>query len=191
MRSEKIKYLLFVYAKHDNQDEFVKMIAEEVSLLTLSDDVRFYYGEESMIYTFQTDEPFDELSEFMGIVLGGCKIDYLLLPYVDDKLSVNMSDEARNHLFGDKPITKIDNNVELDQKLIDEDNNNREFLFELYNDMMGDDDDDEVLHKIYKENNKKKKKPTVDEILDKIRLGSISSITKEEKEILDNYSKQL
>ena len=37
----------------------------------------------------------------------------------------------------------------------------------------------------------KKKKPTVDEILDKIRLGSINSITKEEKEILDNYSKQL
>lgn len=190
MKSEKVKYILFVYVKHENQDEFVKIIAEEVSLLAMSDDVRFYYGEESMIFTFQTSEPFEDLSEFMGIVLGGCKIDYVLLPYVEDKMSVNMSDDARNHLFGDRPITKIDNNVEMEQDL-SEDEVSKKLLNEFFSEVMGDDEDDEVLQMIYKENSKKKKKPSVDEILDKIRLGSINSITKEEKEILDNYSKQL
>ena len=74
---------------------------------------------------------------------------------------------------------------------LSEDEVSKKLLNEFFSEVMGDDEDDEVLQKIYKENSKKKKKPSVDEILDKVRLGSINSITKEEKEILDNYSKQL
>lgn len=192
MNSELKKYVLCVYAKHDKQDEFVRLIANEIALITMSPDVRFYYGNDSMIFTFQSSEPTEDIFEFVGIVLGATKITYLLLPYTDDNLSVNLTDEVKKYLFDDEDLVKNDNNKASVQNLFNEDNINQELLFEFYSESSDElDDDDEVLQKIYRENNKKKKKPSVDEILDKIRLSSINSITKEEKEILDNYAKQL
>jgi hypothetical protein len=183
---------LCVYAKHDNQDEFVRLIANEIALITMSPDVRFYYGNDSMIFTFQSSEPTEDIFEFVGIVLGATKITYMLFPYTDDKMSVNLTEDVKKHLFGGENLVKNDDNTISVQNLLNEDNINQELLFEFYSESSDElDDDDEVLQKIYRENNKKKKKPSVDEILDKIRLSSINSITKEEKEILDNYSKQL
>ena len=192
MNSELKKYVLCVDAKHDNQDEFVRLIANEIALITMSPDVRFYYGNDSMIFTFQSSEPTEDIFEFVGIVLGATKITYMLFPYTDDNLSVNLTDEVKKYLFGGEDLVKNDENTISVQNLLNDDNINQELLFEFYSESSDElDDDDEVLQKIYRENNKKKKKPSVDEILDKIRLGSINSITKEEKEILDNYSKQL
>jgi hypothetical protein len=192
MNSELKKYVLCVYAKHDKQDEFVRLIANEIALITMSPDVRFYYGNDSMIFTFQSSEPTEDIFEFVGIVLGATKITYMLFPYTDDNLSVNLTDEVKKYLFGGENLVKNDDNTISVQNLLNEDNINQELLFEFYSESSDElDDDDEVLQKIYRENNKKKKKPSVDEILDKIRLSSINSITKEEKEILDNYSKQL
>lgn len=192
MNSELKKYVLCVYAKHDNQDEFVRLIANEIALITMSPDVRFYYGNDSMIFTFQSSEPTEDIFEFVGIVLGATKITYMLFPYTDDNLSVNLTDEVKKYLFGGEDLVKNDDNTISVQNLLNEDNINQELLFEFYSESSDElDDDDEVLQKIYRENNKKKKKPSVDEILDKIRLSSINSITKEEKEILDNYAKQL
>ena len=63
-----MKYLLFVFAKHEkNQEKFVKIIAEDITVVSDSPEVNFYFGPESVIYSFSSNENPKDLKEFFDI----------------------------------------------------------------------------------------------------------------------------
>ena len=51
-----MKYLLFVFAKHVDQEEFIKFLGGEIGRVIESSDVKYYYGPESVIFTFNSNE---------------------------------------------------------------------------------------------------------------------------------------
>jgi hypothetical protein len=44
MKDKNIKYILFIFAKHKDQEKFVKILAEEIIGITDSTDIKYYYG---------------------------------------------------------------------------------------------------------------------------------------------------
>lgn len=173
-------YILFLFVIHEDQDKFVTSIAEEVSMLAMSSDVRYYYGSQSAIFTFTSMESFENLSEFFSIVFNEDGLTYIFLPLDKNKMSSGFSEEVGEHLFGALPsvITPID---------ISKLNKIKEEIENFANE---DDDDNEYDNELIKLR-KKSYTPSVNDILDKIAESGIKSLTSTEKTILDNYAKQL
>lgn len=193
MENEIYKYILYVLDKRENQDEFINELAKELCYMLDMKDVKFYYGEENAIFTFQTKQYFPLLSELLGIIMEMNKVPYILLPYSNDKMSFFLSKDVSDHLFSDKlsEDTKMDEYLDKLNKMGDNMKNLDDILFKNFFSDDEDDEDDDVLKKIYRENDKKVGQNKIDQIFDKINKLGIKSLTTQEKQILDNYSKQL
>jgi hypothetical protein len=164
-------YILFLFAMNENQDEFVEMMGNELSIVASSPDVRYYYGPQSSVFVFTSTETFNELSE----------ITYMFLPLDRNNMTSGFGKTVDKHLFGDKPLTNDSTNITNAFQAFKED-------FDEFAQMCEDDYDDEIVRI------KRKSKPyvpSVNDILDKISNSGMNSISIEEKTILDNYSKQL
>ena len=180
-----MKYLLFVFARHKNQESFVKILAEEIVGVIDSSEIKFYYGDESAILTFNTDECIENVSDFFLATLGASGIVYFLSPYEPDKMSYWLDYTIEKHLFNTDKRSEIGENtieeqVEV-QKLIFGDLENG--LSSLVND--DEDDVDEI-----KELKSKPRVKTIDELLDKIIDCGYKSLTEKELILLNEYSKK-
>lgn len=174
-------YILFVFAVHDDPDSFVGTIAEEISMIAMSPDVRYFYGPQSAVFTFSSQETFHNMSEILSIMFGQEKLTYMFLPLDKNKMSSGFGENVDKHLFGSTPLVVIPTNIsqinkinEMIEKLKDEDFEDE------------DEDDDEILKLKCQP-----QEPSVNDILDKIKDKGIKSLTNKEKTILDNYAKQL
>lgn len=172
-------YILFIFGKHEEQEKFIKDIAEEISVISDSPNVRFYYGPESGVFTFQTIDEFEDTKEFIELMFNQTNVGYFLLPYKYDKMSAGIPEDIIKHLFN---LNNNENVTEFGfeaQEVLS--NQLKEKVDKFFNE---DEDEDEIL-KI------KSKLPvlTVDDILDKINEKGIRSLTKEELSLLENYSK--
>jgi methionine salvage enolase-phosphatase E1 len=107
----------------------------------------------------------------MGQIFTKTNLVYVLLPYQDDKISVNMVNETYELLFGKQKPTVNDEVFETTEEQKDE-----EFL-NLFKDL-------------FKENKKTTPIKTLNEILDKINEVGFDNLTKEEIEQLKKYSKK-
>ena len=177
-----MKYVLFVFGKSEKQDDLVKLICSDVSLMSDLGDVRYYYGPESIIVTFSCSEPLQSIDSFLKLLYQKMNIVYLLFPYEKDKMSLMMDSETSKHLFGadimDSPTEKMSRITKEVQKLFEESINS-----DLLDSEIIEEDDEIVISK------QKVKEPTLDEILDKINENGISSLTEKELTLLNKYSK--
>jgi hypothetical protein len=188
METKKNKYILFLFDKHEKQDEFVSEIAQEISILTDDTNISFYYGPEASVYTFSSVDDLPTVTEFVEIILSIFNATYFLLPYTNDNLSFGLEKDVAEHLFGDsKPdkMTEFDNEI---KNLNDFGNIMPNFNSEMM-EMFGEEEDE--IKKIIRMNNKKSLQPSMDEILEKISDKGYSSLTKKELDLLNQYSKQL
>lgn len=172
-------YILFVFAIHDDPDSFVSTIAEELSMVAMSPDVRYFYGPQSAIFTFSTQEEFTEMSEIINIMFGQENFSFMFLPLDKNIMLSGFGENVDKHLFGSSPLAVKPTNI---SKI----NKTNDMFKELENGDFDDEEDDELIKLKFKSY-----VPSVNEILDKIKDRGIKSLTKQEKEILDNYSKQL
>jgi len=164
-------FVLFVFGKHDNQEKLVNLICQNITVNLETDEVKYYYGDESFIITFTHNSSFDNVKKIMGQIFTKTNLVYVLLPYQDDKISVNMVNETYELLFGKQKPTVNEEVFETTEEKKDE-----EFL-NLFKDL-------------FKETKKTPPIKTLDEILDKISEVGIDNLTKEEKEQLKKYSKK-
>lgn len=178
---------MFLFGEHKEQDKFIESIANEISVIANSKNIKFYYGQTSAIFTFSSVETFDDIKEFLGIVFGGTNIVHVLLPYNNDKMSVNLPKGIYEHLFdinNDETMSGL--KIEAQESINDIDDKISEFEFiKLLNDV-DDFDDDEICNL-----KNKKQEPSIDDILDKISEKGLSSLTNTEKQILEKYSKTI
>jgi hypothetical protein len=164
---------------NEDQDEFVKMMANELSLLAVSSDVRYYYGPQASVFVFTSNETFKGLSEMITITFETDELVYMFLPLDKNNMTSGFGDNVDKHLFGDKPLTNDSTNITQAFRAFKDEINEFEQMCEddYHNDII------KITSKPYV--------PSVNEILDKIKINGMKSITIEEKTILDNYSKQL
>jgi hypothetical protein len=194
-KNNKFKYILFLFAKQEEQDDFVTEIAEEIAILTKSNNIRFYYGPEASVFTFSTDDDLSSVSEFVDIILSESKSIYFLLPYETDNLSFGLPKDISGHLFNDKsPDKKSDFNF-VERKLTDLPEFNEEMFEEIMNHYNDDEDDDEIS-KLIKRTKEVKVNDIVSDdvfnsILDKISTQGRASLTEKEVSLLNKYSNQI
>lgn len=171
-------YILFVFGSHDDQDGYTKAIGQELSFVSDSENVKYFYSETYCVFTFLSQEDFKYVKEFLEYIFFNSKIVYFLLPYQNDNMSVKIDVDMYKHLF----------NHDNTENLTDKDNEEFDLMkikFKQKFDYSCDDDfDDDELQNL----TKKIVIPTLDEILDKINENGISSITKEELNLLKVYS---
>ncbi len=187
-------YIFFVFGEHNDQSSFIKNIAEELSYISNSENVKYYYGETSGVFTFKSLETLNEVKEFLDIIFGDTNLIYFLLPYNDDKMSVKLPKGILEHLFdvnNSETMSGLETmaqNMTLDE-LPEIPKNLFQSMKDKYNDgdYDDDDDDDDELEKL----KQKPIEPSVDDILDKISDKGIKSLTEQEKKILDKYSKTI
>lgn len=182
-----MNYLLIVFGKSEKQDEFVNTLCSDVSVMSDLGDVRYYYGSESVIITFQCSEELKSVSGFMDLLYGKMNLVYILLPYEKDKLSLKMESDISKHLFDIELSEKKPENMSdiesLVQKWVSDDINSDELISEL--EQLSELDSDES----YINKKRHPKELSLDEILDKINDKGISSLTKKELSLLNSYGK--
>jgi hypothetical protein len=187
------KYILFVFTKNDNPDEFTEQIADELTVISDVPKISYYYGPESSVYTFSTLESPADVKEYVDMILGIDNILYILLPYTPEQISFGLPEKVQKQLFNDgiddyfseKKIIKDLKDFEI--RNIIRNQIKDEFFPDLSDfnfEFVEDDDDDEIeIIKL------KSIKPTFDEVFDKIADMGINSLNEEEKLILNQYTK--
>jgi len=181
-----MNYLFFVFAKHDNQEELVKIISNDIAVVCQEGSIKYYYGPESMIFTFKCLDDISSLNEFFNLLYGDIDMVFMLLPYNTDNMSVKLDPEIYKHLF------ETDNNVQQSEQIIENDveaqklyNEFQEKFGAAFIESIGENDEDEISQM-----RKKTKEPSLNDLLDKINEKGISSLTKKELHLLETFSKK-
>ena len=181
------KYILFVFTKNDNPQEFTEQIAEELSILSDTPNLNFYYGPESSVFTISTLDKFEDVKEYVEMVLGLDNITYVLLPYTPDNMSFNLPPEVAEHLFNDGVCDYMSGKSQKsDEKEIEVRNMLRDKIRDEFLSGLNWVDIDDFPEELIK---KPKKIPTFDELFEKIAESGIESLTPEELVTLNQYSK--
>jgi hypothetical protein len=200
MENKTFKYILFVFAKSKNQDDFVIEIAEEISVITKSKNVRYYYGPEAVVFTFSTLDDLKSVAEYVDIILSEGEVSYFLLPYSTDNMSFGLPKDISEHLFTDKlsEIDKLERDLDVKWSKLDSDFKKLdEEMFEKFMNVFSDEDDeDDDISRLIKRTKTTKVDDYVSEnvfnsILDKINTDGMSALTKKELDLLKQYSKQV
>lgn len=179
-------YIMFMFGEHQEQDRFVEVIANDLSVIAHSDNIKFYYGQSSAIFTFKSNETLDDINEYLTMLFGDTNVVYVLLPYSSDKMSVKLPKGIYEHLFDINNGETLSGFTPTAQESYIEELNNFKNDLKFINSLDEDDEDDEILML-----KNKKKEPSIDEILDKISEKGLSSLTKTERVILEKYSKTI
>lgn len=163
-----MKYLLTIFIAHNKQELFVKSVAKEISTICNKNGVKYFYGEQTAIFTFETKNSFVDTKNFFDSILGDLSITHILVPIKTDKMSYWFEKQYEEMLFGTNICSKNDEFSDEEQEI-------------LMNDMFTDIDEMKLFEP-------KKQIPTLDELLDKINVSGMSSLTSEEKNLLKQYS---
>lgn len=180
-----MKYIIFVFGGMENQDEFVNTLCDNIILNIKVDYIKFFYGDTSCVYTFKSDEPFEQVSKSITKILNNSKVSYFLLPYSDFEINVKIDEDTLEHLFGKELDEEVPDLDEMD--LVEPQtffSRLDEALANLREEDLENDMDIDIIPLL------KKKKPvkTLDEILDQINQKGVNSLSDDDKKLLDNYA---
>jgi hypothetical protein len=171
-----MKYLLSVFIEHNEQELFVKSIGKEISTIASKSGVKYFFGPQTALFTFETRLSFEGIKNFFDSILSDLSITHILVPIKTDKMSYWFEKEHEKLLFGTDICATNEEYSEEEQE-------------EMREAILGD------LTKIFEkeiiEENRVKQKivPTLDDLLDKINMSGFNSLNEEEKDLLKQYSK--
>ena len=171
-----MNYLLFVYHNEDmkNPDETTAKIGAELSKIMSSNQVKFMFGEKHSIYHFASDFSLDEIDDFLCLVSAEFEDFNYFLTQKTKNVKSNFDQDNLLHL-----LTLRNTNSRKQTPP-------RSFEFKLD---VGGDEFARIAENIMGLLPKKGCELTMDELLDKINDQGINSLTEEEKNKLDEYSK--
>ncbi len=192
-RTKERSYLLFIYGNFIDDDNVKKMITPLLPVLSRQ-GMKYIWGDYGVVCMFYSKTRFAELSDFVFAHIAGEANQYFLTEKTD-KLSVYGPDKVMEHLLSsDDFIPSLD------------DQGDSHFIYDMINkdfnldvtdllkdfadmkDMMQEDDDENEIEKIKKQSKTKSEEPSLDDILEKIQIKGLKSLSLQEKKLLDNYS---
>jgi hypothetical protein len=159
------KYLLTVFGQFDY--EVVNEIALSFSPVVDSPHLKFQFTPGASIFHFASEVPQVEIHDFICGVLYSVASTFILTE-ISDKVSVNMPKKHSEHFFN----LEEDNNYVVN----DEDIDSEEF-------------DDNFVESVLDSIKSKISKPSLDFLLEKIKLQGIGALSPYEKDVLNEYSK--
>lgn len=171
-----MKYLLSIFGQIKNNESGIEKMAKKIVNISDSKNVKFSYGESSSIFHFKSNEDFFKIKQFIHSVVSNECIIYMLVPY-EGEISCQMPTQVFEHLFDleDDGIGFLDNYNNVNPELEQDYNTINEILNLTNND--------------YEPTVIPEKELSLDEILEKISNQGIKSLTKKEKQTLNQYSK--
>jgi hypothetical protein len=161
-----MKYLLFAYySEGDKTEDQIHEIAQELSPIVESDEIKYVYGPSHVVFNFITEMSLEELSIYVDIVIEETgPFKYILIPTPKQIMS-NMETEHLLHLMQVKGDYNEEGEI------------SPNFI--------------EFLKESFAGTNPNVCSLTIDEILEKIKQTGVGSLTTQEKEKLDNYSQSI
>ena len=186
-----MKYLLTVFVSHKRQEDFVVSLAKEVQTLSKT-GVKYFFGEQTILMTFETQSSFQQTSDFFNAILGDLSIPFVLSP--TDKMSYWFNKENEKHLFGTDLCNTNDEYSDEEQQNLRDDL----FLGSIdrpkkpsgeWGAPSGPRGFSDKLDELFGIRKKVEEVPTLDELLDKINVSGMKSLTEKEKQLLNKYSK--
>jgi hypothetical protein len=195
-----MKYILICIGDYSKvQNEVIQKIANEIMPMVSSPTVKYYNNDLNLIYHFESTIDFSDLklliddavSQFVGMYfLTGCT----------PNMSLGMPQELYDYLFNleDNGMTPPDMNS-ISNQVIEVDEEFMRSVKEIQDMILSDmeeikftddcEDDDNDLARIVRKSKKMEEVPTLDNLLDKIASNGMGSLSKDEKELLEQYSK--
>lgn len=167
------KYILILF-KDLTRDE---LPLEIVSLLTPIVDSKFLkynHNRGSIVIHFESEVDQSELVPFIQGILYGI-VSSFILSELNDKMSLQMPKDVLEHLLD------LENEDEGSHKV---DLSKQSNLFDYE-----EDSDEDFIGLLLEDIKWKIKKPSLDQILEKIKIQGIKSLSQFEKDILEEYSK--
>jgi hypothetical protein len=200
MKEKRVSYLLFIYSTLGEDSPVLRDIPLQLSPISSAPYIKYNYGDSGLICNFETDLPFPELREFVSVTLEGLVDQYFLIEH-SDNMSVHMDNSLKLNLFdlnsenkkygngdnvsdkqGEDELYKIMDYF-LSESMKEIDNND---LYSLTFDE--DEDEDPLIRKLKLKKDPKFMKPSLDSLLEKIKEKGIKSLTKYEKQLLNEYA---
>ena len=171
-----MRYITFLMGVDVDSKEELENFASALTPIQ-NGHLKYLFIMNSMVLHFDTDVPYDELKLFMAELCKEYNFFYILQEF-PDKMSLNFDDVDCKHLFDLSVLEKnIDNTAAI------------EFNFEFdYGYEEEDDIDDDLVQQLKEKYLIKKEEPSLDDILEKIHKKGVSSLTIQEKAILNNYN---
>jgi len=170
-----MRYITFLMGVDVDSKEELENFASALTPIQ-NGHLKYLFIMNSMVLHFDTDVPYDELKLFIAELCKEYNFFYILQEF-PDKMSLNFDDVDAKHLFDLSVLEKnIDNTVGI------------EFNFEFdYGDDEEEDIDDDLVQQLKEKYLIKEEEPSLDDILEKIHKKGVSSLTIQEKSILNNY----
>jgi hypothetical protein len=178
-----MKYLLNVFIQHKNQELFVKNLATELLEVAKVGTIKYFYGEQVIIFTFETRKRFETVKTWIDTILSNLSITHILTQVKNDKMSYWFPKEHEQHIFGTDLCKTNDEYTEEEQKMV------QDAMYMSVDEPMDDLKMERISIDIKKKLFGEPKVPTLDELLDKINVSGMSSLTADEKNLLTEYSK--
>lgn len=195
-KNKEKNYLLFCFGDYRKKsDKIIRKISDEIMPVVSSPNVKFYNNDTTIIYHFRSKISFDDLKDFVNSgVCNLCGMHFLVT--LGNEVSMSLPNEVSEYLSDlETPGNEFESldmsetlykNLDVD---ISEDVINNMFE-DLKNEMFDDLDKDGDLEQILMKQKKRDETPSLDSLLDKISTQGIGSLTKNELEVLNNYSKK-
>jgi hypothetical protein len=172
-------YLLSVTNDFESQG-LCKEIAISLSPIVDTPNLKFHYTRNQILFSFGSETEKSEIYDYIYGVLYGL-VEIFVLTEIVDEYSVYLPKDIKDHL-SDLENVGDDVTMKIDMSRIKQ---NLDFSFED-----DDEDDDFITNMIYnKIITPKSVQPTLDQLLDKLCLEGMDSLSVQEREILETYSK--
>lgn len=201
MNKNENTYLLFIFSKFEEGSRILKEIPLQLIPISSSKYLKFNYGDSNIICNFESRLPFNELREFIQIALEGIIDQWFLIEHTEN-MAVHMDNSLKLNLFD---LNSDNRNIENNDKMSDKQGEEElysimdYFLSQSLNElesngitpmfMSDDDDEDPLITKLKLKKNPLYNKPTLDTLLEKVKEKGIDSLTKYEKQLLDEYAR--
>lgn len=161
------KYILIVFGDF-NDYEVCKSVALSVTPIVDSPHLKFQKNNGAMIFHFASEVSQEEINDYL---LGGLieNVSAFILSEFSDNMTLNFPNDVLDHLLN-----------------LEEENDSQ---IKLNARTEVDEESSEFLTLLIEEIKKEVKRPSLDSLLEKIQEKGIDSLSKFEKETLDEYSK--
>lgn len=185
MESQGKRYMLFIFGDFTENETFINDISYQLVTVISSEYLKFNYGEYGMTLHFRTTESFEDLKEYVDMCLEDLVEQYFLMEATEN-VDIKMDRKLKKDFLNIDGVKIENKNKEIDVEKLNEEKKNKisgmmDFLIPLSEDIIN-------IPMIIKR--PPVLEPTADQILEKITEKGIESLTKEEKQILDNYAKR-
>ena len=166
------KYFLILFGEFDSED-VCKEIALSIAPIVDSPHLKFNHTKGNILLHFASEVYQNEIHDYLLVTLMDMCSSFILTENTD-KTTVYLPFKVEKHLLD---LENEGENVEMKINI-----NQTRSIDEL-------EKDEEFVALLLEEVKKVVKKPSLDQILDKINKKGISSLSKFEKDTLDEYSK--